>query len=104
MQPRPTATYEKVAAIQEKPWQAKLHITGAKPKSSQHGKSMGTATKGNPRITRASAAIVVHCNGPARQHHDQMPVDGDSSDQDVLAQLLRRPAVLAAGMNCMSEI
>jgi hypothetical protein len=103
MRPRPTATYDKVTAIQEKLWPAKLHRTGAKPRSSQHGKSMGTATKGTPRITRASTAIVVHCNGPARQHLDLMLLDGDSSDQGVLAQLLRRPAVLAAGMNCMSE-
>jgi hypothetical protein len=93
--PRPTATHEKVTATQEKPRPERFHRTRAKPRSSQHGRSMSTATKGTPRITRASAAIAVHPDDLARQHHDPMPVDGDRSGLDVLAQLLRRPTGVA---------
>lgn len=53
---------------------------------------MSTATKGTSRITRASAAVAVQCDGPARQHTEPMP-----SGIDVLAQFLRRPPVLPAG-------
>ena len=89
--PRPTATLEKVTAIQEKPWPAKFDITRAEPRSCQNGRSMSAATKGNPRVTGAFAAIAVHPDGLARQQYDPMPLDGDRSGLDVLAQLLRRP-------------